>query len=176
MHQDILDAVDYAIGMGWADEDRVGVYGASYGGYEALVCAAFSSDVFQCAVDAFGPSSLLTFIESIPPQWSTSYPDLIRSVGDPETEADFMRERSPLYYASDIAIPLLIAQGENDIRVVQSESDQMVAALEAAGVPVEYMVFENTGHGFSSAETRNQFYTRVEAFFAEHLGGRVEQY
>lgn len=176
MHQDILDAVDYAIGMGWADADRVGVYGASYGGYEALVCAAFSSDVFQCAVDAFGPSSLLTFIESIPPQWSTSYQDLIRSVGDPETEAEFMRERSPLYYASDIEIPLLIAQGENDIRVVQSESDQMVAALEAAGVPVEYMVFKNTGHGFSSIETRNQFYTRVEAFFAEHLGGRVQQY
>lgn len=176
MHQDILDAVDYAIGMGWSDPDRIGVYGASYGGYEALVCAAFSSDVFQCAVDAFGPSSLLTFIESIPPQWSTSYQDLIRSVGDPETEAEFMAERSPLYYASDIAIPLLIAQGENDIRVVQSESDQMVAALEAAGVPVEYMVFKNTGHGFSSAETRNQFYTRVEAFFAEHLGGRVEQY
>ena len=174
MHQDILDAVDYAIDMGWSDQGRVGVYGASYGGYEALVCAAFSSDVFQCAVDAFGPSSLLTFIEAIPPQWSTAYQDLIRSVGDPETESDFMASRSPLYFAEDMKIPLLIAQGENDIRVVQSESDQMVAALEAAGIPVEYMVFKDTGHGFSSIETRNQFYTRVEAFFAQYLGGRVE--
>ena len=174
MHQDILDAVAYAIEMGWTDPDRVGVYGASYGGYEALVCAAFSSDVFKCAVDAFGPSSLLTFVESIPPQWSTSYPDLIRSVGDPETEAEFMAERSPLYFAEDIKIPLLIVQGDNDIRVVQSESDQMVAALEAAGIPVEYIVFKDTGHGFSSIETRNEFYTRMEAFFAEHLGGRVE--
>ncbi len=175
MHQDILDGVDYAVQMGWSDPDRIGVYGASYGGYEALICAAFSSDVFQCAVDAFGPSSLLTFIESIPPQWSTAYQDLIRSVGDPETEMEFMAERSPLYYAKDMRIPLLIAQGDNDIRVVQSESDQMVAALEAAGVPVEYIVFKDTGHGFSSIETRNQFYTRMEEFFAQHLGGRVEQ-
>ena len=174
MHQDILDAVDYTVSMGWADENRIGVYGASYGGYEALICAAFSSDVFQCAVDAFGPSSLLTFIESIPPQWSTSYQDLIRSVGDPDTEAEFMRERSPLYYADDIEIPMLIAQGENDIRVVKSESDQMVAALEAAGVPVQYLVFEDTGHGFSSIATRDEFYKTMEAFFAEYLGGRVE--
>ena len=174
MHQDILDAVDYAVSLGWADPDRIGVYGASYGGYEALVCAAFSSDVFQCSVDAFGPSSLLTFIESIPPQWSTSYQDLIRSVGDPDTEADFMRERSPLYYAQDIKIPMLIAQGENDVRVVKSESDQMVAALEAAGVPVDYLVLEDTGHGFSSVETRDQFYKAMEAFFAQYLGGKVE--
>ena len=175
MHQDILDAVDYAVSQGWADPDRIGVYGASYGGYEALVCASFSSDVFQCAVDAFGPSSLLTFIESIPPQWSTSYQDLIRSVGDPETEEDFMRERSPLYYADQIEIPMLIAQGENDVRVVKSESDQMVEALEAAGVPVDYLVLKDTGHGFSSIETRDLFYSNMEAFFAEYLGGRTER-
>jgi len=174
MHQDILDGVDYAVQQGWADQQRVGVYGASYGGYEALICAAFSSDVFQCAVDAFGPSSLLTFVESIPPQWQIQYNDLIRSIGDPETEADLMRERSPLYYVDDIEIPLLIAQGENDIRVVQSESDQMVDALEKAGVPVKYLLFEDTGHGFSSMETRMQFYSEMESFFAEHLGGRAE--
>ena len=174
MHQDILDAVDYAVQQGWTDEDRVGVYGASYGGYEALICAAFSSDVFQCAVDAFGPSSLLTFVESIPPQWSLAYQDLIRSVGDPETEADLMKERSPLYYAEDIRISLLIAQGENDVRVPQSESDQMVEALEAAGVPVTYMLFRNTGHGFNSNASRQSFYARMERFFAEHLGGRME--
>lgn len=175
MHQDILDAVDYAVSQGWADPDRIGVYGASYGGYEALVCASFSSDVFQCAVDAFGPSSLLTFIESTPPQWSTYYQDIIRSVGDPETEADLMKERSPLYYADQIEIPLLIAQGENDVRVVKSESDQMVAALKDAGVPVEYIVLEDTGHGFSSIETRDLFYSSMESFFAEYLGGRTER-
>ena len=171
MHQDILDAVSYAVDEGWTDPDRVGIYGASYGGYEALISAAFSSDVFQCAVDAFGPSSLLTFIKSIPPQWSVEYQDLIRSVGDPDTEAEDMKARSPLYFADDITIPMLIAQGANDVRVPQTESDQMVAALKQAGVPVTYMLFPDTGHGFNSMEARVQFYSAMESFFAEHLGG-----
>ncbi|MDD5016794.1 MAG: S9 family peptidase [Eubacteriales bacterium] len=173
MHQDILDAVDYVVDQGWTDPDRVGVYGASYGGYEALICAAFSSDIFTCAVDAFGPSSLLTLIESMPAQWSVSYQDLIRSVGDPETEEAFMKERSPLYYAEDMEIPLLIVQGENDVRVTQQESDQMVEALEAAGIPVDYILLENTGHGFSSVESSMAFYSAMEEFFAKYLGGET---
>ncbi len=174
MHQDILDAVDYSVGMGWTDENRVGVYGASYGGYEALICAAFSSDVFSCAVDAFGPSSLLTFVDSIPAQWSIAYQNLIRSVGDPKTEAEFMKARSPLFFAEDMQIPMLIAQGENDVRVVQRESDQMVEALEEAGVPVTYLLFPNTGHGFNSSASRQEFYSKMEEFFAEYLGGESE--
>lgn len=174
MHQDILDGVAYAVEQGWADEDRIGVYGASYGGYEALVCAAFSSDVFQCAVDAFGPSSLLTFVESLPPQWSVAYDELLRAIGDPKKDTEMMKERSPLYHVDDIKIPMLIAQGENDIRVVKSESIQMKEALEAAGLPVTFMLFPDTGHGFSSMETRMQFYSEMERFFAEHLGGRTE--
>ena len=173
MHQDILDAVDYAVSQGWADADRIGVYGASYGGYEALVCATFSSDVFQCSVDAFGPSSLLTFIKSIPAQWSVEYQDLVRSVGDPETEAEDMKARSPLYFADQVTIPMLIAQGENDVRVPQAESDQMVEALEAAGVDVEYMLFADTGHGFNTLDARIEFYSAMEEFFAQYLGGRV---
>lgn len=171
MHQDILDAVDYAVDQGWTDPECVGIYGSSYGGYEALVAAAFSSDVFQCAVDAFGPSSLLTFIKSIPPQWSVEYQDLVRSVGDPDTEAEAMKARSPLYFADDIKIPLLIAQGENDVRVPQSESDQMVEALKKANVPVTYMLFPGTGHGFNSLQARVEFYTEMENFFADNLGG-----
>lgn len=174
MHQDILDAVEYAVAQGWADPDRVGVYGASYGGYEALISAAFSSDVFKCAVDAFGPSSLLTFIESIPPQWSTERTSLIKSIGDPEKDAEFMKSRSPLYYAADMKIPLLIAQGDNDPRVPQQESDQMVQALKEAGIPVDYMLFENTGHGFNSDADRLKFYSEMERFFADYLGGKTE--
>ena len=98
MHQDIIDGLDYAIAQGWTDPDRVAVYGASYGGYEALISAAFSSDRFQCAVDAFGPSSLLTLIESIPAQWSVEYQDFVRAVGDPKTDAEEMKEHSPLYF------------------------------------------------------------------------------
>ncbi len=174
MHQDILDAVNYAVQQGWADKNRVGIYGASYGGYEALISAAFSSDVFQCSVDAFGPSSLLTFIESIPAKWSIEYQDLIRAVGDPKTEQEFMKSRSPLYFVDQIEIPMLIAQGGNDVRVVQKESDQMVDALEAAGVPVTYLLFPDSGHGFNSTADMTEFYTTMEKFFAEHLGGKTE--
>ena len=175
MHQDILDAVNYAVDQGWTDPDRVGIYGASYGGYEALVSAAFSSDVFQCSVDAFGPSSLLTFIKSIPPQWSVEYQDLVRSIGDPDTEAEDMKARSPLYFADDIKIPMLIAQGENDVRVPQAESDQMVDALKKVGVPVTYMLFPDTGHGFNTLEAQIKFYSAMESFFAENLGGLSDQ-
>jgi dipeptidyl aminopeptidase/acylaminoacyl peptidase len=175
MHQDILDAVDYAVDQGWADADRVGVYGASYGGYEALVCAAFSSDVFQCAIDAFGPSDLVSFMDmdSLPTQWLTEYQNLLRSVGDPETEAEDMKARSPLYYAEQVQIPLLIAQGANDPRVLQSQSDTMVEALEDAGKDVQYLLFPDAGHGFSSPEIRMAFYSAMEEFFAQHLGGRT---
>lgn len=174
MHQDILDAVNYAVGQGWTDPGKVGVYGASYGGYEALVSAAFSSDVFKCAVDAFGPSSLLTFIQSIPPQWSTERTSLTRSIGDPDKDAEFMKSRSPLYFASDMKIPLLIAQGDNDPRVPQQESDQMVQALKDAGIAVDYMLFPDTGHGFNTDADRLKFYSEMEQFFADNLGGRTE--
>ncbi|MGI5849875.1 MAG: alpha/beta fold hydrolase [Christensenellales bacterium] len=174
MHQDILDAVSFSTSQGWTDPGCVGVYGASYGGYEALICAAFSSDVFECAVDAFGPSSLLTFVESIPAQWTMEYQDLIRAVGDPLTEAEFMKQRSPLYYADDINIPLLIVQGENDVRVSRQESDQMVAALKGSGVPVIYMLFPNTGHGFNTNASRQEFFSMMERFLAQNLGGRTE--
>lgn len=170
MHQDILDAVDYAVAQGWTDPDKVGVYGASYGGYEALICAAFSSDVFACAVDAFGPSSLITLIESLPPQWSTERQSFLRAVGDPDKDEAFMKSRSPLYHADKIEIPLLIAQGGNDVRVVQRESDQMVEALEDAGIPVEYLLFPSSGHGFNSYEDMYEFYFALETFLAEHLG------
>ncbi len=174
MHQDILDAVNYAVDQGWTDKDRVGIYGASYGGYEALISAAFSSDVFKCSVDAFGPSSLLTFVDSIPAMWSVEYQDLIRAVGDLDTEQEFMKSRSPLYFADQVKIPMLIAQGGNDVRVPQQESDQMVEALEKAGVDVEYLQFPNSGHGFNSQEDMTQFYSTMETFFAKYLGGESE--
>lgn len=172
MHQDILDAVDYSVEQGWTDPDRVGVYGASYGGYEALVCATFSSDAFQCAADALGPSSLLTFLNTIPTEWSTEYQDLLRSVGDPETEAEDMKSRSPLYYADQVTIPVLMAYGTSDRRVPTSEGQQMRDALEEAGVDVTYMEL-NTGHGFFSMNVRMQFYTALQNFLAEYLGGRT---
>ena len=174
MHEDILDAVRYAIAQGWTDADRVGVYGASYGGYEALICAAFSSDVFACAVDMCGPSSLITLVEELPDQWLLERDTFIRAVGDPKADEAFMKSRSPLYYADQMDIPLLIAQGGNDPRVKPLESDQMVQALEDAGKPPIYLMFLDSGHGLSTAEYLYQFYSTMEAFFAEHLGGGLE--
>jgi dipeptidyl aminopeptidase/acylaminoacyl peptidase len=175
MHDDLIDAVDYIVGQGWADRDRVAIYGGSYGGYAALVGAAFTPDVFCCAVDIVGPSNLKTLLETIPPYWAPVIAQLYKRVGNPETDADFLWSRSPLSRARDIRIPLLIAQGANDPRVKQAESEQIVAALEEAGIDHEYMLFPDEGHGFAKPENRLKFYAAAERFLARHLGGRFEE-
>ncbi|HEY0934918.1 MAG TPA: S9 family peptidase [Trebonia sp.] len=175
MHDDLIDAVDYAARQGWADRSRVAIYGGSYGGYAALVGAAFTPDVFCCAVDIVGPSNLKTLLETIPPYWAPMIAQLYRRVGNPETDADFLWSRSPLSRAHDIRIPLLIAQGANDPRVKQAESEQIVAALTEAGIDHEYLLFPDEGHGFAKPENRIKFYTAAERFLAKYLGGRHEE-
>jgi dipeptidyl aminopeptidase/acylaminoacyl peptidase len=172
MHTDLLDAVDYAVSQGWTDRSRVAIYGGSYGGYAALVGAAFTPDFFTCAVDIVGPSNLKTLLETIPPYWAPMKAALYKRVGNPETDADFLWSRSPLSRAADIRIPLLIAQGANDPRVKQDESEQIVAALKAAGIDYEYMLFPDEGHGFAKPENRLKFYAAAERFLAKHLGGQ----
>ena len=174
MHDDLVDAVRWAVAEGYADPDRVAVYGGSYGGYAALVGATFTPDLFRCAVDIVGPSNLITFIETIPPYWSTFLAMLKERVGDPDTEPGFLTSRSPLAFVDRLRIPLLIAQGANDPRVKQSESEQIVAALGAKGIPHEYLLFPDEGHGFAKPENRLTFYAAAERFLAEHLGGRCE--
>jgi dipeptidyl aminopeptidase/acylaminoacyl peptidase len=172
MHDDLIDAVSYAVASGWADPDRVAIYGGSYGGYAALVGAAFTPDVFRCAVDIVGPSNLKTLLETIPPYWAPMRAQLYKRVGNPETDADFLWSRSPLSRVRDIRIPLLIAQGANDPRVKQDESEQIVAALREAGIDYEYMLFPDEGHGFAKPENRLKFYAAAERFLAKHLGGQ----
>ena len=174
MHEDLVDAVGYAVARGWADPSRVAIYGGSYGGYAALVGAAFTPGVFCCAVDIVGPSNLKTLLETIPPYWAPVIAQLYRRVGNPETDTDFLWSRSPLSRARDIRIPLLIAQGANDPRVKQAESEQIVAALQEAGIEHEYMLFPDEGHGFAKPENRIKFYTAAERFLARYLGGRYE--
>ena len=175
MHDDLIDAVGHAVGQGWADKSKVAIYGGSYGGYAALVGAAFTPDVFCCAVDIVGPSNLKTLLETIPPYWAPMIAQLYRRVGNPETDAEFLWSRSPLSRAHDIRIPLLIAQGANDPRVKQAESEQIVAALTEAGIDHEYMLFPDEGHGFAKPENRIKFYTAAERFLAKYLGGRYEE-
>jgi dipeptidyl aminopeptidase/acylaminoacyl peptidase len=175
MHDDLIDAVSYIVGQGWADPSLVAIYGGSYGGYAALVGAAFTPDVFCCAVDIVGPSNLKTLLETIPPYWAPMIAQLYRRVGNPETDEEFLWSRSPLSRARDIRIPLLIAQGANDPRVKQDESEQIVAALADAGIEHEYMLFPDEGHGFAKPENRIKFYAAAERFLARYLGGRFEE-
>ena len=175
MHDDLVDAVGFITGQGWADPARVAIYGGSYGGYAALVGASFTPDLFSCAVDIVGPSNLKTLIETIPPYWAPLIAQYHRRVGDPATDADFLWSRSPLSRVHDIRIPLLIAQGANDPRVKQAESEQIVAALREAGIEHEYLLFPDEGHGFAKPENRLRFYAAAEKFLARHLGGRSEE-
>jgi dipeptidyl aminopeptidase/acylaminoacyl peptidase len=175
MHDDLIDAVRYVVDQGWADPDRIAIYGGSYGGYAALVGAAFTPDVFRCAVDIVGPSNLKTLLETIPPYWAPLKAQLYKRVGNPETDEEFLWSRSPLSRARDIRIPLLIAQGANDPRVKQAESEQIVAALAEAGIDHEYMLFPDEGHGFAKPENRLKFYAAAERFLARYLRGRFEE-
>jgi dipeptidyl aminopeptidase/acylaminoacyl peptidase len=174
MQDDLTDAVAYVTGQGWADPSRVAIYGGSYGGYAALAGATFTPGLYRCAVDIVGPSNLKTLIETIPPYWAPMIAQFHRRVGDPAQDADFLWSRSPLSRASSIGIPLLIAQGANDPRVKQAESEQIVAALKDAGIDYEYMLFPDEGHGFAKPENRLRFYAAAEKFLARHLGGRAE--
>jgi len=174
MHNDLVDAVKWAVQQGYADSNRVAIYGGSYGGYAALVGATFTPDLFRCAVDIVGPSNLTTWITSIPPYWATFRDLLYRRVGHPETEAEFLKSRSPLFKADQIKIPMLIAQGANDPRVPQAESEQIVAALKEKGIDHQYLLFPDEGHGFARPENRLKFYAAAEEFLAKHLGGRFE--
>jgi dipeptidyl aminopeptidase/acylaminoacyl peptidase len=175
MQDDLVDAVAFVTGQGWANPARVAIYGGSYGGYAALAGATFTPDLFRCAVDIVGPSNLKTLIETIPPYWAPMIAQFHRRVGDPEVDADFLWSRSPLSRASSIRIPLLIAQGANDPRVKQAESEQIVAALREAGIDHEYLLFPDEGHGFAKPENRLRFYAAAERFLARHLGGRAEE-
>jgi dipeptidyl aminopeptidase/acylaminoacyl peptidase len=174
MHDDLIDAVDWAVGQGIADPKRVGFFGGSYGGYSALTAATRTPEVFTCIVDLFGISNLITFMATIPPYWGPWFSIWKNRLGDPATEAGraFLTERSPLTYIARAVRPILIAQGMQDVRVVAAESEQMVDALKQRGVPVTYITFPDEGHGFARPENRMAFYAITEAFLAKHLGGR----
>ncbi len=176
MHDDLIAAVDWAIGRRIADPARVAIYGASYGGYAALVGATFTPEKFACAVDLFGISNLMTLMNTIPPYWKAWQTIWKARMGDYTTEAGrrFLEERSPLNRVERIVRPLLIGQGANDVRVKASESEQIVAEMVRRGIPVTYVYYADEGHGFRRAENRRSFTAVVEAFLGKHLGGRVE--
>ena len=174
MHNDLIDGVNWAIKKGIANPKKLAIFGGSYGGYAALVGATFTPDVFRCAVDIVGPSNLITFLNSLPAYWSKWLPHFYKRVGNPETEIEFLKSRSPFFNIDNIKIPILIAQGANDPRVKQTESEQIVAVMKQKGLDYEYMLFPDEGHGFAKPKNRLKFYAAAEKFLAKHLGGRYE--
>ena len=176
MHNDLLDAVDWAIAEKIAQPDKLAIYGGSYGGYATLVGLTFTPDRFACGVDIVGPSNLFTLLNSIPPYWKSFFEDMVRRIGDPRTAEgrELLKQRSPLTFADRISKPLLIAQGANDPRVKQAEADQIVDAMKSRKLPVTYVLYPDEGHGFARPQNRISFYAVAEGFLSKCLGGRAE--
>lgn len=176
MHDDLIDAVRWAVDAGVTREDTVAIMGGSYGGYATLVGLTFTPETFACGVDIVGPSNLVTLLESIPPYWAPMVELFAQRVGDHRTEEgrEFLKSRSPLTYADRIQRPLLIGQGANDPRVKQPESDQIVEAMRGDGIPVTYVLYPDEGHGFARPENNKSFNAVTEGFLAACLGGRQQ--
>jgi dipeptidyl aminopeptidase/acylaminoacyl peptidase len=174
MHDDLIDAKRWAVKNGYTDSDKVAIMGGSYGGYATLVGLTFTPDEFACGVDIVGPSNIYTLLKSIPPYWETGKAMFAKRVGELGKDDDFLRARSPLFKADRISRPLLIAQGANDPRVKQAESDQIVKAMRDNKLPVEYIVFPDEGHGFVRPENSLRFFAAADQFLGKCLGGRAE--
>jgi dipeptidyl aminopeptidase/acylaminoacyl peptidase len=171
MRTDLLDAKDWAVKQGVANDAKVCIMGGSYGGYATLAGVAFAPDAYACGVDIVGPSNLNTLLKTIPPYWSTMLAVFHKRMGDNE---EILKAQSPLFRADQIKAPLLIGQGANDPRVNKAESDQIVAAMRKNHKPVEYFVFPDEGHGFARPENKMAFNAAAEEFLAKYLGGRYE--
>ena len=176
MHNDLIDAVNWAVGQGVTAPDRVAIMGGSYVGYATLAGLTFTPTNFACGVDIVGPSNLETLLSTIPAYWEAGRRQLYQRMGDPTTEDGqrLLRAASPLYRAAEIVRPLLIGQGANDPRVRQAESDQIVGSMRERNIPVSYVLFPDEGHGFARPQNNIAFNAITESFLAGCLGGRAE--
>lgn len=176
MHDDLLDAVQWAVDQGVTTSEKVAIYGGSYGGYATMVGLTFTPTTFACGVDIVGVTNLNTFMNTIPPYWESGRPVFYRRIGDPTTEEGkaFLASRSPINRIGEIQRPLLVAQGANDPRVNKDESDQIVNAMKEKGLPVTYVLYPDEGHGFAKPANRTSFYAISESFLSQCLGGRYQ--
>ncbi len=176
MQDDLTDGVKWAVGQGVAEPKRVAIFGKSYGGYAALAGAAFTPDLYRCAVDECGPSNLFTLLASLPPYWEVERSIFSTRIGSPAEPSDkeLLTAASPLFSADKIKIPMLIGQGANDPRVKQAEAEQIVDAIAKNRGSAVYILYSDEGHGFVRPENRLDFTARAEKFLADNLGGRCE--
>lgn len=168
---DTVAAKKYLQSLDYVDPERIGIIGGSYGGYMTVAALAFQPDEFKVGVNIFGVTNWLRTLESIPPYWESFRLALYKEVGNPETQRDFLIETSPLFHADKISKPLMVLQGANDPRVIKPESDDIVAAVRKNGIPVEYVVFEDEGHGFTKKKNQIEGYGRILGFLDTHLKG-----
>ena len=177
MQADISAGVKFLIKNGLADPKRIGIMGGSYGGYATLAGLTFTPGLYALGVSIVGPSNLLTLLGSIPPYWETIRNMFYKRIANPETEEGKaqLKRQSPLFHAKKITAPLMVVQGANDPRVKKAESDQVVIALRELGLPVEYLLAENEGHGFADPINNMAFIAAMEQFLSQHLGGRYQK-
>jgi dipeptidyl aminopeptidase/acylaminoacyl peptidase len=168
---DVVAAKGYLASTGFVDTSKVAVLGGSYGGYIVLAALTFRPDAFAAGVDIFGISNWLRTLTSIPPWWESFRNALYKEMGNPETDEAYLRKISPLFHSENIKRPLMVLQGANDPRVLKVESDEIVAAAKENGVPVEYMVFDDEGHGFLKKENRIEGYSAIMTFLDTYLKG-----
>jgi len=167
--QDCLEAKKYLASLPYVDGSRIGIIGASYGGYMVLSALAFHPDVFEVGVDAFGISNWLRTLKELPPQMASFREALYQEIGNPETQEEMLRAISPLFHAEKIRKPLLVIQGANDPRVPQVESDEIVQAVRKNNTPLEYILLPDEGHGFSKPKNEAETSRRIRAFLDQHL-------
>ncbi|ORZ36480.1 Alpha/Beta hydrolase protein [Catenaria anguillulae PL171] len=173
MHTDLLDAVEYAVSRGIVDREHIGIMGGSYGGYSALAGVTLTPEFFTCAIDVVGPSNLKTLLASIPAYWESFRKVLHTRMGHPEEDSELLDEVSPVYHAHKIVRPLMIAQGKNDPRVKEAESEQIVQAIEKNGGSVYYVMYPDEGHGFARPVNRIDHFQKAELFLSKYMGEKV---
>lgn len=167
--KDIVHGKDYLASLDWVDGERIGIIGGSYGGYMVGAALAFEPEIFDVGVNIFGVMNWERTLASIPPWWEAFKEALYDEMGDPKTDAERHRKISPLFHAKNIRVPLLVVQGANDPRVLQVESDEIVEAVKSNGVPVEYVLFPDEGHGFTKRENRIKASDAYVHFLDAHL-------
>ena len=173
MQDDLVDAVRWAVNEGIADSDRLVIMGASYGGYAALAGLTRDPDLFAAAIAEVGPSNVRSLLDSIPPYWESGRAIFERMIGVGTVDLDAI---SPIRHVDRIQGPLLLGHGANDPRVKLAESETIAAAMEERQLPIDFVVFPDEGHGLSNPRNSLAMYALVEAFLAEHVGGRMEPF
>ncbi len=173
--KDCVAAKDYLATLDFIDAEKIGIMGGSYGGYMTLAGLTFTPDEFKVGVDIFGVANWLRTLQSIPPWWGAARESLFAEMGNPETDSAALYNKSPLFFADQITKPLMVLQGANDPRVLQVESDEIVEAVKANGVPIEYVVFEDEGHGFVKRENQIEGYQAILEFLNQYLRSNTEE-